>query len=655
MADSFSCFTDVCCRPNQKDRPVDYIKHDLLTRSDWVGLTMTRPVIPFFVRQTRPRKPTKRQKGESSPQSMWTSPQVTKPGHVHQRPTHSTETYPRPSSPHTPPGHCSIGTSSKDPHSQDTQALPLQAGKHPSQRRQFSSDGLSEHSKISDRSENKIPSTTRQRHMTRSTLSQRLSTHPTPSIPRKRNQTAAVPLKLIPLNEARGISSFDLFLQRSSSVPRPISTPKLLSECTILDFRARGASISGRNHATGLHQKNSSSPPEPESSVVGNQHESAMRQPGFGNQQASGRTVGVDGIPTSWYLQEPRFTLDEQVELESKGHEMGFKRSEPSDVRVRSACGSLADSERRVSPSGIASSNCNATSYMRAIKALQSDRYDDIYGVDVDINVEGHQDWTFPPKAKDETMKELSPASYMGNARSTELSFATCHDGDSEAWPGPMISSDLLPHENGFSFGVAPPICPRDQPKDSIHRMPAYDTDELAMLRHWDSSSIIGEPPGGLFSFMPTGNAGMFASVPRSQCSTKELSMKPTLMDCYHEKPLASGSYAGGVWASESLSGDNIWKENQSISTPIRPQPRPIVGLKRKADAMSETVSTTPTPSKYFETRENHWLTHEPLSGDMMWEPMRDRGFETSHQGLDGKGSEITEHGYGMSFQFGKR
>lgn len=217
------------------------------------------------------------------------------------------------------------------------------------------------------------------------------------------------------------------------------------------------------------------------------------------------------------------------------------------------------------------------------------------------------------------------------------------------------MSSDLLPHENGFSFGVAPPICPRDQPKDSIHLMPAYDTDELAMLQRWDSSSIIGEPAGGVFSFMPTGNTGLFASLPRSQCLTRDISTRPDLMDCYYEKPLASGSYARGVWASESLSGDNLWKEIQSISTPIRTQQRPIVGLKRKADAMSETVSATQTPSKYFEPRENYWLTHEPLSGDMLWEPMRDRGLETSHQGLDGEGSEFTEHGYDMLFQLGKR
>lgn len=611
---------------------------------------MARPVIPFLVRQTGSGKPTKRQKRKSSPQPMWTSPQVTSSRHIRLRPTHSTETYPRPSSPPPPSGHCSIGSSSKDPHSQDTQALPLQGGKYRSQRRHLSSDALSEHSKVSDWSASNIPNITRKRHMTRSILSQRFNTHPTPPVPRKRDQVAPVPLKLIPLNEARGISSFDLLLQRSSSVARADSTPKLISECTIFDLRARGASISGKNHAVAFHQKTSSSPPQSEASV-GNQHESAMRQPGFGNQQASGPTFSGDGIPTSCYFQEPRFTIDEQVELELKGHEMGFKRSEPSDVGVRSACGSLTDSDRKLRPNGITSRNCNAISYLRAIKALQSDRYDDTYGVDADG--EGHQEYAFPPK--DQPTKELSPASNLDTARSTEFSFATYHDGNNEAWPGPMMSSDLIPHENGFSFGVAPPICPRDQPKDSIHLMPAYDTDELAMLQRWDSSSIIGEPAGGVFSFMPTGNTGLFASLPRSQCLTRDISTRPDLMDCYYENPLVSGSYARGVWASESLSGENLWKEIQSIRTPIRTQQRPIVGLKRKADAMSETVSATQTPSKYFEPRENYWLTYEPLLGDMLWEPMRDRGLETSHQGLDGEGSEFTEHGYDILFQSGKR
>lgn len=580
---------------------------------------MTRPVIPSLGRQTGLSNIARRRKRglTTRPARSDSHERISKPDHP--RSKHSISHDHQPDIFHTSSDAYSI-TSSRVPHSPGTQAKSHQDGNYESRCKPLPSEGLTQPSRLSGRSES-IASTTHDRQMTRPILPQKLNPCSSPPILRQQDETVPVSPSLVPLSEARDLGSFDLVLRRSSSIHRTTSfTPKQHPNPAKTDRGARGNSTRGRNKAAPVHHSTLHSPPGSGASAR-SIHGSVGQPQDLDGQRMSGLAGGVDESSIHRRLLQHRFTIDEQVELESTSNDRGGQPVETSDVRMRSACETRLDSEIRVSPGPMTS--------------------------------ESHRD----PRAFDLT-DPSSITSHFGDVGSTTFSFATRPGNDSPAWQGPIISSDLISPQSDFSFSAAPQICPREQTNYSLQPPPAYGAVGTPMSGPWDNSGVI-EATDIVFQDPLAGKNAMFASVPRSQTSEADLGPRLSSMERRFDKPSQGASmctqYAGDVWISDPSSTGNPRNNVHSIRAPLWSRHQPIAGLKRKADTLSETNYPGRESNSYFQPPGQCWPMHENFSEVMLCEPVQHRYLETGDRKLGPEEDHVTVYGYPASSRQGGR
>ncbi|KAK5062893.1 hypothetical protein LTR84_004969 [Exophiala bonariae] len=433
--------------------------------------------------------------------------------------------------------------------------------------------------------------------MTHSILPQVNNTPSSPPILQKCDEAVAVSSSLIPLNEARNLSSFDLVLQKSASIQRTTSSTSKQHPNSIqgVNHKARCTSNSSMNGARTEHQNIVSSPPRFEA-FARSIYRSVGQQQDLENQSISGFARAINGSSTHSRIEEHRFTIDEQVELETTSKKGGSLLAENSDGYVRSAFGGLFDSESGFSFVPMTSENYSDSWCPYNLDERHSD------GSDQRCNIKGQKDCHFD--LTEQAVSEPFITSNLGNFGSTAFSFATRPGDDGEPWLGQMISSNSNAHYSDFVFGVAPQICPRDSAKHSSQTSLAHDLMESGMLGYW-KSPVVAEATGNISPHMPSGRIEMFASPLQSQSSRRE-----------------------------------------RASAPLRSSQQSIVGLKRKADALSETAYSVKRSSNFFQPLAKHWPMHENFSEAMLWEHTPRNNLKTGNRTHGAEQNHVTECRY---------
>lgn len=556
--------------------------------------------------------------------------------HTHQESEPSSKKSQHPYNPRSPAGAFSARLGSTMSQSQGTQPISLQAQQCRPQSRQLLSDNLSRNSMLLNRC-GLVPIASPEKQRTQSILSQsQLDIQSTPTGPGERGEGAAVPLTHIPLNKARDLASFDLVLQRSSSFVRTrslTSTPQ--QSPGILDHRTEGTPPSSRNHAAAFHHSNSSSPPVSEA-FVDSQYGLPVLQGCIETHQISGQTSDMDETRTNSCVRGHRFTIDEQVELETMNNNMGTLFGQPLHARMESAGCSSVNSRRVSSPIAMTGGRQDEAPGARVTPLRASDKYDS----------EHQQVCSFA--AKDQPRELFPLASNLDYAEGTDFSLAPCHEDDSEAWLKYVFPDDMLHHQSRFFFGSAPEICPRDQKKDSPHFMPVHNTNEPAKPHHRDSSSIISNAPDDGLTLTSTRNTAMLTPGPQATCLRTDSLTQPTPTEGYLGQlanTLMYNNNAGGEWSLGSLPTQSLRHQVKAGSTQSRTQEQSIVPSKRKANDISEPEYSARPVRKYFERRQKQWSRHDHVPRAALWGAERDRKSETGDQQFLLAQNEAPDHG----------
>jgi hypothetical protein len=455
-----------------------------------------------------------------------------------------------------------------------------------------------------------------------------------------------VPLKLIPLNKARDLASFDLVLQRSSSVLGTkcwTSTPQ--QNPVMLDHRTKGTPTGSRKHLAIFHPCNSSSLPASEA-FVDSQYGAPELQGGLDSCQISAQTSDIDESTTNSWVREHRFTIDEQVELEIMNNNMSALFSQPLYASMRSAGCSSDNSRRGSSAVAMTGGHYDEAPCARTTPGRASPTYDSDHQQVSSFAVKEHATECF------------SPASNLDYAEGTEVPLGTCHEDDSEAWLRYVFPDDMLHHQSRFFFGSAPEICPRDQKKDSPNVTPVHNTNGPAKLHHQESSSIISKVPDTGLPLTLTRNTTMFAPTPQVMCPRTDSLAQPSPMEGYFDEQLTNTlmykNNAGGECSSGSLPTENLWPQIKSISTPFRTQEQSIIPLKRKANDMSEPECSARPANKYFEPWKKQRSAHDCVPRAALWRIKQDRESETGDQQFLLPQNEVPDHGRNVHIVTGR-
>lgn len=564
---------------------------------------MTRPVISSFLRQNDVRKIGAQRKRQPSTQYFRTGLHETRTNCAHRSSKRSIGKRRQPCSPQPRTDDYGARFGPQISKINGPQGVPLQDQPNRLQNRQLLSDDLTVHSMLLNGCGNSsIPSVKKRK--TWSALSQKVNTNstPTPAGPGKGGEAATAPSTLIPLNEARCLSSFDLVLQRSSSRLR-----KARSTCTRqpnpskLENRTEEVLNGNINREAGLPQYNSRSPLASEAFVDG-QYVSPVRQGRPDDQQAAEQTKGTGELSINRCAREYRFTIDEQVELELRSNTTGTLCSDPTETRMRSAGSSHVSRQEGIAPVGMATGPYGDASYACIAPELASTRYD----------IQRRQVYT--SDLEERATKSFS-ASLRPHAEATDFSFATCHDSDSEDWLGCIFPDNMRQGQSEFTFGSAPQICPRDQNKNSPHLRPANNTNEPTNLLHQPGSSTIIQPLDTASNFPSMRNSTIFTPGPSVSCSKPEFLAQASPMECYFDKRVENtsmyNSIAGDEFSSGILPTENIWDKIEKCNTPFPTQGQRNVPPKRKASNLSEPDCFVQRPPRTFEPRKKQRTTHE--------------------------------------------
>ncbi|KEF55302.1 uncharacterized protein A1O9_08956 [Exophiala aquamarina CBS 119918] len=515
---------------------------------------------------------------------------------------------------------------SKVSNSQDTQAFAPQDRPTRPQNRQLLSDDLSDHSMLLDRCGNiAVPSVNKQK--TWSILSPRDNARSTPTGTGKRSGPAKSPSTLIPLNEARHLSSFDLVHQRSAPSLRKVrstSTPQPTP--ARLDHSTEEVLNSSINRQADLSRNDSTSSPASEAFADG-QYISPLLQERIDNEQAPEQTKGTDASPRNSCLREYRFTIDEQVELELMSNTTGTLCSDPVGTRTRSVEVSHVGCAQGTPPTGTAAGPCNKGAGARARIApeLASDRH----------KVERPQVYT--AALEERAAKPLSPPSLWLHAEVTDLSFASCYDSDSEAWLGYIFPDNMHHDQSGFFFGNAPQICPRDQKKSPPHHQRAENANGLTKLFHQHDSRAMSQPHVTASTVSSTNDTMIFAPGPSVPCSRMDFPTEASPVEGYFTKKVENRSMynspARDEWGSGILATTHVWHEIEPVNTfPTQVQPK--FPPKRKASDVSQSKWFPQTATDDFEPRERQRGSHEHTPKVMPWGTTRNWKANTENQGF---------------------
>lgn len=605
---------------------------------------MTRPLASSLPRQNQVGKIGRRQKRGFHPRWATTSRRST--SHTHQKSKLSIEKNQHPYSPRSRAGEFSVRLGSKISQSQGTQAVSLKDQQYQPRSRRLLSDSLSENSMLLDRC-GIIPIASPEKQSIRSVSSQRQpNIRSTSTGPRKGAADAAVPLRLIPLNKARDLNSFDLVLQRSSSVSRTnflTSTPQ--QNLVVHTHRTEGTPTSRRNNAAVFHHQGHSSPPATET-FLDHHYGLPVPQRGLVTPQILGQTSDMDESQTNSCVPEHRFTIDEQVELETISNNMSPFFSRPVYGRMRPAGCSPVHSRRGSSPVAMTGAHFKEASCARVTPVRASDRFDS-----------GHQE-AHSFVVTEQATECFSPATDLDYAQGTDPSLVACHEGDSEAWLRYVFPDDILHHQSKFFFANAPELCPRNQKKDSPHVMSPHNNNGPAKLHHRNSSSIMSKGPNTDFTMNSARNTNMSSPVPQAPCPRTDCLTQPSPMEGYFNEQLANTfmfkNNVGGDWSSGSLPNENLGRQTKSNSALFQTQEESIVPLKMKANDSSKSEYSTQPANKYFKHREKQRSIYYRVPRAALWGTKRDRESETGYQQFLPSQNEVLDHGRGAPSVIGR-
>ena len=496
-------------------------------------------------------------------------------------------------------------------------AVPPQDRPNTPQSREVRSDEPSDCSMLLDRSGNgSIPSAKKQKTWS---LSWIVNPHSTPVKSGKQSEPARAPSTLIPLNEARSLGSFDKVLERSSPSlrkvystylrqPNPAKLNRSTSQILTIDV----------NHENGRPQNNSSSPLASEA-FVHDRHVSPSRQGRLDFQQAVERPRGT-GESSTRFVREHRFTIDEQVELELRSNTSSSSHNDPMGIRMRSAGNSHVSYRREISPVEMTADLCNNRSYPCIASQVASDGYG------------AERPHASTSEIEERVTQSFLPASLRPHTEKPDAYFANCYDSDSEAWLGFIFPDNMNQSQTEFSFGSAPPICPRDQNEGSPHLIPDNNTRD----------SLLGQQSSGAFNqsldttpnFPTIRNSMIFTPWPTVPCSRPVSQTYTSPAECYFDEQVKNTSmynHAEDEWASGRLPTEHLWHGIEPCNTLFPNQGQLKFPSKRKASNISESDCLVTAP-RGFEPRKKQRSTFEHAPRTMLWETKPGCGSDSENQ-----------------------